>query len=171
MNASQEILWELCYGKRGLVNAQAIGYRLHKAYDYCSDVCRRERVDFLAIFNEILRLADGLAHSDPARMLAIAGPIHHLLYRDTGWIAIHVATIDRRGDDNFERLCEQTGILLEDLGGAIKALARIEQDGSYDDSDDPQIQEFTHKSGCLIGRLQSLCAALHEHRESGTRKP
>lgn len=173
MNRWQEVLWGICYGPRSLVNPKAVAYRLRKAYDYCSDICRRERVDPFAVFNEALRQVDHLAATDPRTLLTVATPITNLLFDGTGWMAVHADTVcDGNADaTDVPQLCGQTGVLLKDLGGALESLARVESDGCYTSEDDANIAEFRLKAGQCISRLQLLCAELHRRRHPAKECP
>jgi len=163
VNRWQEVLYALCFGPGAVVEPKRIAYRLHKASNYLSDICRRDRVDPLAVFNEILREAEPLAKTDPQRFLAVATPIFQLLTEGTRWFPAYVdAQVAERMP--FDRLCAQTGTLLKDLGGALDSLAAVEKDGRYDSEDDPSINEFIHHSAQLIHRLQMLSAELNRRR-------
>ncbi len=161
MTPSQETLYGLCF-RQQLVAPQQLAYRLHKYTDYISDVCRRDRVDFMSIFNEILRGSEHLAATDPQRLFSVADPIAKLLFAGTGWNAMYVTPGTPSGD--FASLCHQTGEMMKDLGGCIESLAAIEADGVVDESDDVRIQEFGNKAELLNTRLKSILVELCRRR-------
>jgi len=162
MTRSQEVLYDLCF-ERGLVPAKALAYRLGKSTNYISDCCRRDRVDFGVIFNEILKIAGQVAQTDQAIALQIAGPVAALIVGDTPFY-LHMHDRPSGSQDDYVRLCEQTGTLMEDLGGAVRAIARIERDGRYDESDDADIAECESKLGLLIVRARQLAMDLRQRR-------
>lgn len=163
VNRWQEVLHDLCIS--GTVNPKAIAHRLHKYGDYLSDICRRERVDPMAVFNAILIDAD--RRLDPADRLALAAPIMGLLVDGTTWTFYQHTPL--RADDSFRSLLENTGVMCEDLGGAIRSLARIEADGHIDSADDADIEECQQKMRMLMGRITNLSAALsHRRQETAT---
>jgi hypothetical protein len=169
MNRSQEVLHDLCF-VRGLIPAKALAYRLHKAPGFIDDICRRDRVDFVAVFNECLRFGEALAQTNPAWMLAIAGPIFALVTEGTRWSADWSGPLPEK-DMQYTRLCEQAGLLCEDLGGALKAMAAIESDGRYTESDDAAIAEFQTKSQLLVGRLRVLLVEVTRRRAAAKEPP
>jgi len=162
VNAWQEVIHDIVY-KRQLVSPGRIAYRLHRHSDYLSDICRRERVDPFAVANEILKEAQAIAGHHPEQMMEICSRIISLLFDGTRWFAQYVDP-GMHHDTTYNRLCEQTGLLCEDLGGAIKALARVERDGTYNADDDPHIDECQAKIGQLVSRLQVLAVQLRERR-------
>lgn len=162
VNHWQEVLYELCLGSHSMVEPKRIAHGLHRAHNFISDICRRERVDPLAVFNEILRQAE---HRPFDQRVAIAGQVYPLLFCGTGWQLVYVQLPP--GSAQVDRLYEHTGILLKDLGGALEALAHIERDGRYDEADDPQIEEFLTKSVQLVNRVQLISAELRRRREVG----
>lgn len=165
MTRSQEVLYDLCF-VHGLVPAKTIGYGLHRSANYISDICRRDRVDFMAVFNEALKVADRCAASNPMLMMAIAGPIAGLLVSGTNFQLEHndAPPPPTATQADYRTLCEQTGSLMEDLGGAVKSIARIECDGVYDESDDADIEECQSKLALLIRRARALSAELDVRR-------
>ena len=164
MNRSQEVLHDLLF-VRELLSAKRVAWRLHKARNYLSDICRRDRVDFLAVFNEILKEAEASAQDNPPLMMAIAGPIAELLVDGTHW-HFEYDLAPPRTPAGYVQLCEQTGNLMEDLGGAIKAIARIEADGEYDERDDADIAECQQKLALLVQRCRALRTELSIRRNA-----
>ncbi len=162
VNSSQEVIHRLCFVE-DLVPPKRIARRLHMHANYLSDVCRRDRVDFLAICNEILKDAEPLAETDLTRYSAICLPILRLVIEGTSWGMTFVPK-GLPEDTTYVKLCEQVGVLCEDLGGTITALAQIESDGVVDENDDPTIAECQHKIGLLVHRLQVLSQELHRRR-------
>ena len=167
VNRWQEVLHGLCI-RDEVVNPKRIALRLHKAWDYVSDICRRERVDPFAVFNAILQEAEPLTPANTATMLRIAGPIFGLLTQGTNWTAHYVPPVDTHTLD-YKRLCEQTGTLIEDLGGLVKTLANIEADSAYNADDDVHIDEFGVKAGQLQARLEAMKFELARRRKQGVR--
>lgn len=161
VNAWQETVHRLIHTQR--VNAKRIAFTLHRASDYLSDICRRERVDPFAVCNAILKEAERRDLGDVPRFIETCNPIIGLLFDGTHWMATFVPDSDT-APTAYTKLCEQAGILCEDLGGTIKALAKIEADGAYDEKDDPQISECHLKAGLLIERLKALQVELHHRR-------
>lgn len=153
----------------GLVIAGRIAFRLHRAPNYLSDICRRDRVDPFAVCNEILKQADddfkkGHIPLDTYRQICI--PIITLLLDGTGWAAQYVSPgVEATMSGN--KLCEQAGILCEDLGGTLKAFAAVEDDGKYNEQDDVRIGECDIKIGMVISRLQAMRIELHRRRSAG----
>lgn len=166
MNRSQEVLHDLLF-VRELLSAKRVAWRLHKARNYLSDICRRDRVDFLAVFNEVLREAEASATNNPPLMLAIANPIATLLVEGTNW-HLEYNPAPPQTHAGYVQLCEQTGNLMEDLGGAIKAIARIEADGEYDERDDADIAECQQKLSLLVQRCHALRTELSIRRNART---
>jgi len=162
VNNSQEVLHNICFEQEH-VTAKRVGFRLHKSRDYISDICRRDRVDYMAVFNECLQEAETFAATNPMRLMAVAVPIFRLLTQDTNWVAHHVSP-EQCLRLPYGRLCEQTGTLLKDLGGAIEAIAKIEADGQYDEADDANIDEFVAKAGILGDRLGAMVCELTRRR-------
>ena len=162
MNAWQEVLHDVIFGSQ-LINPKRIAFRLHRHSDYLSDICRRERVDPFAVANEILKEAELQCAGDLPRFLAVCRPILALLIDGTNWMPTYVAP-DVAANLSYTKLCEHTGTLCEDIGGAIKALAQIEADGQYDEQDDTAIAEFQHKAGLLTHRLSALGMELQRRR-------
>ena len=161
MNAWQETLHTLF--KHHLIDPKRIAFRLHKHSDYLSDICRRERVDPFAVANEVLKEMAPLAKQDLPRFLAVTGPIISLLLDGTNWMPQYLDP-SVEADTSYTKLCKQTGMLCEDMGGAIKSLAEIEEDGKYDETDDVHIAEFRHKVDLLIQRLSCLSRELERRR-------
>ncbi len=167
MNAWQDTLYDLCF-QLDLVNPKAIAHRLHRARNYLSDVCRRDRVDPIAIFNEILKDAEPLAVSDPRRHAQIGTAVFGLLCSGTRWFPAYVApepAASPTSSADFTRLCEHAGILCEDLGGVVKSLAAIERDGQYNEADDAEINGFQVKMQQLIARLHAIGVDLRRRRQ------
>lgn len=181
VNSWQEVLYDICF-RADLVNPKRIAFRLHKASDYLSDICRRERVDPLAVFNVILQEIEPMAKTDPQRFFLIAHRIFSLLIANTRWV-VQYAGHEQPLNLSYNRLCEQTGILCENLGVAIKSLsqkscgtgfpagrsmsepvigigsksiARIEADGKYDENDDADMAECLHKINQLNQRFGAI---------------
>lgn len=164
MNSTQQVLHRILI-EDALIPPKAIAFRLHKHVDYLSDICRRERVDFFAVANEILKEVKPLAESDPHRYLSVVTPIANLLFAGTG---LNYYYIDPKliAGVNFKSLCELTGTLCQAMGSAIQSLARIEADGKYDENDDVEIASCLHKLGLLSQRLSILTVALQQRRAS-----
>ena len=162
VNNSQEVLYNICF-EQELITPKRVGFRLHRSRDYISDICRRDRVDYMAVFNEMLKEAEAFAATNPMRLMAVAVPIFRLLTQGTTWVAHHISP-EQTLSLPYERLCEQTGTLLKDLGGAIEAIAKIEADGQYDEADDVNIEEFVAKAGILGDRLAAMVCELTRRR-------
>jgi len=162
MNSTQQTLHRILMVD-GLVTPKAVAFRLHKHPDYLSDICRRERVDFFAVANEILKEVHPLAATDLPRYLSVVSPIAALLFTGTGLNFYYLDPKLIAGID-YHSLCEFTGTLCQTLGSAIQSLARIEADGVYDDGDDAEIASCLHKIGLLSQRLNSLTFALQQRR-------
>ena len=162
MNSAQQVLHRILF-EDALVTPKAVAFRLHKHVDYLSDICRRERVDFFAVANEILKEARPLAETDLYRYLAVVNPIANLVFANTGINYYYVDPRLAAGID-FKSLCEVTGTLCQAMGSAIQSLARIEADGKYDENDDVEIASCLHKFGVLSQRLQTLTIALQQRR-------
>ena len=153
----------------GLVVAGRIAFRLHRAPNYLSDICRRERVDPFAVCNEILKQADadfktGRIPVETYRQICI--PIITLLLDGTHWMATYVDP-DVKAPASYTKLCEQAGTLCETLGGTLKALAAIEDDAKYNEQDDAEMAAFDIKAGQLIRQLTALQIELHRRRSAG----
>ncbi len=161
MNRSQELLHEICLAKQ-LVCSKHVAHRLHRHATYISDICTRDRVDFVGVFNEILRGIEPALATNFAIGNQIASPILNLLMEGTNWVAYWYNPAQRPND--FPHLCQQTGVLLEDLGGAIKTLAAIEGDGKIDDADDVHIEEFCQKVSQLQTRLAHMTLEVKRRR-------
>ncbi len=162
VNRWQEVLYDICFVHE-LVSAKLLAHKLHKSTDYISDICRRERVDPVAVFNEILKISESVAESNPPLAVAIAGPIGDLITGGTRW-QLNWVPPARQTTAGYVKLCEQAGGLCEDLGGAIKAIARIEADGKYDDADDADIAECQTKIAMLTRNLRLLSVELNRRR-------
>lgn len=166
VNSWQAVVHNLI--QSGLVIAKRIAYRLHRDPDYLSDICRRERVDPFAVCNEILKQADDDFQKqriclDKYRQICI--PTICLLLDGTDWMAAYV---DPRVESatSYTKLCEQAGTLCETLGGTLKALASIEDDGQYNEQDDANVSAFDIKAGQLVRQLQALQVELHRRRSA-----
>lgn len=155
MNAWQETLHGLMQDQ--LVPPKRIAFRLHRHSDYLSDVCRRDRVDPIAIFNAILQEAESYARTDPQRMLAISHRIFRLLTVGTGFYASYVSPALAGDAKHCDDLRDQIGPLMQDLGGAVDSLCDIVRDGAINESDAPSIAEMDFK----INRLSQLLSRLH----------
>ncbi len=166
VNSWQAVVHSLMAG--GLVVAGRIAFRLHRAPDYLSDICRRERVDPFAVCNEILKQADedfkkGRIPLETYQHICI--PIITLLLDGADWMAAYIAP-GAEATMSGNKLCEQAGILCEDLGGTLKAFASVEDDRKYDEHDDVRIGECDIKIGLVISRLQAMRIELHRRRSA-----
>jgi hypothetical protein len=162
VNSWQQAIYDLCFAT-GLVEPKRIEFRLHKAVNYLSDICRRDRVDPFSVCNAILLEIEPLARTDPARFFAVANRIFSLLCVGTQWAHTWV---DPQAPCRlkYRELCRHTGVLLEDLGGAMTALAAVEDDGRIDASDDAGISEFLAKAQSLKRHLDSVSVELQRRR-------
>jgi hypothetical protein len=162
VNSWQAVVHDLIHS--GFVIAKRIAFRLHADPDYLSDICRRDRIDPFAVCNEILKQADEdfqrqripLQHYQQVYL-----PVLALLLDGTHWMAQHVGP-DVQSATSYTKLCAQVGILCEDLGGTVKALAAIEDDGKYNEQDDVNMGEFDVRAGQLISRVQAMRIELHK---------
>jgi len=66
------------------------------------------------------------------------------------------------------KLCEQTGVRLQDLGAVIEHLAAIESDGAYNADDTVSLGELQVKADQVIQRLHALGSDDHraDHRHT-----
>ncbi len=166
VNSWQAVVQDLMLS--GAVTAKDVASRLHRAPDYLSDICRRERVDPFAVCNEILKQADRkLRNKDipPEKYMHICCPVLNLLLSDTRWSAVYGAPNEESATSSA-KLCEQAGLLCEVLGGTLKALASIEADGRYDEQDNVRIGEYDMQAGRLVNLLQGLQLELHRRRSA-----
>ena len=166
VNRWQEVLYGLCIGAAAFVNPKALAHRLHRAQDYISDICRRERVDPMAVFNQILRDAEAYARTDVRRFAKVSRAIFPLLLDGTNWQVQHYDPASVVEND-LHKLCEQAGVLMQDLGTAIVSLSTIERDGDYDRDDDPDIAEFQLKADQLVTRIRAIQLELCRRRNQG----
>ncbi|MCH8853840.1 MAG: hypothetical protein IID41_14485 [Planctomycetes bacterium] len=162
VNLWQQVLYDLCF-VLDLVNPKVLEHKLHRARSFISDICRRERVDPLPVFNVILRDAEALIPTDPVRAFAIAQPIMALMIADTGWFLEHNPPVAGAAV-NYNRLCEQAGTLCKTLGGTIESLARIEADGVVNQADDPEIAKCLTHIEVLRSKLRLLSVELRRRR-------
>lgn len=163
MNAWQETIYDLVF-RRQVVPPKAIALRLHRHSDYLSDICRRERVDPVAVLNAILQEAE---HYDQQRRAAVALPILGLLLNGTRWFAVHAGADDSPLKDVGD-LRDQIAPLLSDLSGAVDSLCAIARDGRIDAADDPSIAEFDAKVNRLTRFLADLGRSIHAARAGAT---
>lgn len=160
VNRWQQVLHDLCFSLDA-VNPKLLAYHLHKARNWVSDVCRRERVDPFPIFNQILKQAQSLIPHCPVKALQVAGPVADLLTAGTNW---HLYYKPGDEDVDYRKLCEQAGALCTTLGGTIESLARIEADGVIDERDDAEIESCLTKIGALRINLDQLQVELLRRR-------
>lgn len=165
MNPSQALLNEIVFQDQ-LVSPKRIEFLLRKARNYISDACRRDRVDFVTIFNTILRDTEPLWATDPARAAAIAMPICQLLLDGTRLLAVRVERHEA-GDDvpALSTTCDRVGALLRDLGSLVETIGRIEADGVVDESDDVALMELSSRTGQLVNQIRFIGAALRARRQ------
>jgi len=163
VNRWQEVLYDLCF-VRELVHAKHLSYRMGKAHNYISDVCRRDRVDALYIFNLILQDARSLAVDQPAKLTAIAMPIINLLLENTGWTAyfVHPDIAAPARAVSVEDLHNATAVMLENVAELVRSLGGILKDGVVNESDQARVAEFDVKVGGLFQHLNALTTELHK---------
>lgn len=167
MNAWQEVLHQLIADQ--LVQPKRIAFRLQRHSEYLSDVCRRDRVDPIAIFNAILQEAESTFGVNPQRTLTLAQRIFTLLTVGTNFYfqwAHPLAVTDAKLDDLWRHVAD----LLKDLGRAIDSLREITKDGRVTESDDVAIAEFDVKANRLIQLFQRLHVEIHARRNAGVSK-
>jgi hypothetical protein len=162
MNTSQEVLYDLCFGA-GQINPKALTYRMHRTRDWAWDICRRERVDFVAVFNEVLKMIEPLAQTNPMAVMNIAARIFHPLIDGTSW-GFHFNYPPAVNAAAWPQLCQQTAFLLQELGTVLECLGAIEEDGHYDADDDTNIDKFNVQWKALAQRLEGIAAELHRRR-------
>ena len=155
MSPSQTVLNQLTFVEQ-LVEPKRVARQLHRHPNYLSDICRREHVDWMCVFNEVLKYGERFA-ADPARVAAIAAPVLHLLLADTGWMAFRQGPVEA-STDSLPRLCKAVGILLTDVGAIIETIAEIEDDGVVDEQDDVRVTELKIKAQALTQKLFAVVA-------------
>ncbi len=162
VNRWQQVLHDLCFHV-DTVNPKVLAYHLHKARNFISDVCSRDRVDPFPIFNQILRYAEETMRHCPQKAINVVGPIADLLTTGTNW---HLSFTPPDSDVDYQKLCERAGSLCTTLGGTIESLARIEDDGVVDKSDDPEIASCLAKIDVLEIDLRQLRTELLRRRHA-----
>lgn len=164
MNKSQTLLHDLVFEKQ-LVAPKRIEFLLRRPANYLSDVCRRERVDFLSLFNTILCDIESLWERDVARAARIACPILDLLVEGTRFVVVRVEPLDAQADAPLAATCDRVGALLRDLGALVETIGRIEADGVVDERDDVRLLELQSRTGQLVNQLHSIGSALRARRQ------
>ena len=168
MNAWQETLHNIIGDQ--LVQPKRVARRLHRHFDYLSDICRRDRVDPFAVFNAILQEAEAYAHTDPQRMLAIAHRVFQLLTIGTGFYVGWTSPSAISAKSDLRDLRKHIPTLLNDLAGVVEHLCDIAEDHRIDDSDDASIEAFGFKVNRLNQLLSRLHIEVHARRNAGVRQ-
>lgn len=165
MNPSQRLLNAIVLQDQ-LVNPKRIEYLLGKARNFISDACRRDRVDFVTIFNTILCDTEPLWATDPAKAAAISMPICQLLLDGTRLMVVRVERHDVETEiPALSATCDRIGTLLRDLGSLVETIGRIEADGVVDESDDVALMELSSRTGQLVNQIRFIGAALRARRQ------
>ncbi|MCK4627074.1 MAG: hypothetical protein KAV00_17310 [Phycisphaerae bacterium] len=165
MYHEQELLTRLVRDD-GLISGAAVAHAAGCSTAHLYGLMQGRRRVPLYVWNAILRLADTFSPREPDRYWRLAAPILSQLLDGTSLFFGLDTEVDASAP--VDKLCSETAILIENMGGLLKSLSGILADGQIDHGDDPTLEEFYAQQAELSRRLLSIEKRLkHERAKSG----